>query len=586
MFNQKRKLSQEIDKLKNENKSLQQQLIDANTKEDELLEKVTKLHYDLREKEKEISIAKEEASKEKESYISKRKELIERYNNNKLEIENRIRIRSELIEPLKKHCNVEGFYQSMLQGILNNAFKKPPLIEEFNVSARIVSSNSKEVYSVNLFECTCTDYRIRKRPCKHILYLAYLFALLQIEQKSAEPLIKELHDYINNVEKLRSEKKDLESKIYVLKYMFAEEEQEISTKRRQLNEQARKEAENIKSEAIKQKKLVDITYKKLTELNEFTENQLASLIDKKTEIFPEFATMMAELLTYHYTKSADILEKKDHPALTEAKRIRELAKETREIAKEKKILEYKLAYIEKLFPNIIDIFDTDFNSYDNFELETEETTDRTRLFLSPEEYQKLSVTERNQLALDRYIEQRKSKWQIGRDYEMYIGQACEERGYSVQYTGIIKNLEDMGRDLIAIKNTETYIIQCKNWSKEKTIHEKHIFQLYGTVILWKLENPFFDVRGVFVTTTTLSKKAKEVADELDIEVYENVELGEFPRIKCNINRTTGEKIYHLPFDQQYDTAVIEEKNGECYAYTVSEAEEKGFRRALKHFVTK
>jgi hypothetical protein len=52
-------------------------------------------------------------------------------------------------------------------------------------------------------------------------------------------------------------------------------------------------------------------------------------------------------------------------------------------------------------------------------------------------------------------------------------------------------------------------------------------------------------------------------------------------IKCNINQTTGEKIYHLPFDQQYDRTRIIISKGECYASTVSEAESKGFRRAFR-----
>lgn len=42
------------------------------------------------------------------------------------------------------------------------------------------------------------------------------------------------------------------------------------------------------------------------------------------------------------------------------------------------------------------------------------------------------------------------------------------------------------------------------------------------------------------------------------------------------------KIYHLPFDQQYDNVKIN-KPGECFAFTVKEAEGKGFRRAYKWF---
>jgi hypothetical protein len=40
----------------------------------------------------------------------------------------------------------------------------------------------------------------------------------------------------------------------------------------------------------------------------------------------------------------------------------------------------------------------------------------------------------------------------------------------------------MGRDLIVRRGTELRVIQCKYWSKEKTIHEKHIFQLFGSTL--------------------------------------------------------------------------------------------------------
>jgi len=41
----------------------------------------------------------------------------------------------------------------------------------------------------------------------------------------------------------------------------------------------------------------------------------------------------------------------------------------------------------------------------------------------------------------------------------------------------------------------------------------------------------------------------------------------------------GVKIYHLPFDQQYDRTKIIPDKGEKYVYTVAEAEKAGFRRA-------
>ena len=48
-----------------------------------------------------------------------------------------------------------------------------------------------------------------------------------------------------------------------------------------------------------------------------------------------------------------------------------------------------------------------------------------------------------------------------------------------------------------------------------------------------------------------------------------------------ISKRTGEKIYHLPIDQQYDKNLIEEEKNECYIETVNEAEELGFRRAWR-----
>ena len=58
----------------------------------------------------------------------------------------------------------------------------------------------------------------------------------------------------------------------------------------------------------------------------------------------------------------------------------------------------------------------------------------------------------------------------------------------------------------------------------------------------------------------------------------------YAMIKCNINPTTKEKIYHLPFDQQYDRTLVSPP-GECYVETVKEAEHRGFRRAWRHHVS-
>lgn len=125
------------------------------------------------------------------------------------------------------------------------------------------------------------------------------------------------------------------------------------------------------------------------------------------------------------------------------------------------------------------------------------------------------------------------------------------------------------------------IIQCKNWAADKIIHEKHIFQLYGTCILYELEDRSLmnNIKGIFVTSCNLSGMAKACADRLGIEVIENKKLEPFPSIKC-VNRE-GELIYHLPFDQQYDKIKMRLNKGDFYCDTVREAEKKGFRRAYR-----
>lgn len=96
--------------------------------------------------------------------------------------------------------------------------------------------------------------------------------------------------------------------------------------------------------------------------------------------------------------------------------------------------------------------------------------------------------------------------------------------------------------------------------------------------------PKENVKGVLITNIQLSPMAKKMAKYLGIKFKENIEVDDYPCIKCNIGRDMyGEtKIYHLPFDQQYDSTKISKK-GEFYAMTVAKAEEAGFRRAFKWF---
>jgi len=239
-------------------------------------------------------------------------------------------------------------------------------------------------------------------------------------------------------------------------------------------------------------------------------------------------------------------------------------------------------------------------SFDTEQSDGDPPADSTRRWLTDEEYRSMSDTERNQLALDRYLRRNKTNWEIGRDFEAYIGHEYSKRGYLVEYVGMHEGIEDLGRDLICKREMETLIVQCKRWAQGKLIHEKHINQLVGTTIEYAQKNGgrlnlglhsmrFGDglfkqlIRPVFITTTSLSTTAKQFAESLGVEVREEMKVGNYPVIKCNISRHDARKIYHLPFDQQYDSTVIEQDKGEFFAFTVQEAVEKGFVRAHRHF---
>lgn len=303
---------------------------------------------------------------------------------------------------------------------------------------------------------------------------------------------------------------------------------------------------------------------------------------------PYMAGMLADIETYGLEKLALGLSwGHSQKRLDKVKSIREIRRDAKAMVEKNKDAQYQLAYLLELYPNLADIIECDFNHLPVVEVSELSEYDSSRDYLSKEEYASLTVTERNQLALDRYNNSHnKTKWQIGRDYEQYVGYQYRKKGYEVDDFGSYMGLEDLGRDIIAKKDNTTLIVQCKYWSSVKQIHEKHITQLYGTMISYCVENEVeqSNVKGVLVTNIQLSEMAKKMAAYLGIQYVENYALGVYPCIKCNIGHGEfGEtKIYHLPFDQQYDITKIK-KNGEFYAMTVAEAEAAGFRRTYKWF---
>lgn len=342
-----------------------------------------------------------------------------------------------------------------------------------------------------------------------------------------------------------------------------------------------------------QKQIIDeITTQKDNEINnirkyaEELNSQNLLLTNNIQKSYNKSGQFIADLKTFEYELTARHLETKSHPAHKKAQDVRELKQKTKEYIKEYKLMRYEYDMLFSLFPELENYLE--YYSAEKAETieEVKENYDYVQSWISKDEYSSLDENTRNQLALDRYIESRKkSKWAIGRDYEMFIGHEYEKKGYKVTYTGITDRLEDKGRDLIAQKDNEILIIQCKNWSKYKEIHENHICQLFGTTVQYNIENnSLFKATPVFITSATLSETALKFAEYLGVQVIQNKKLEEFPRIKCNINNK--EKIYHLPFDQQYDRTIIGDQKGEFFAWTVQEAVDKGFRRAKKYFYVK
>ena len=324
--------------------------------------------------------------------------------------------------------------------------------------------------------------------------------------------------------------------------------------------------------------------------------EMSKVIKSKTP-FREVAALFADFETSIYEKDEKYLRYKPRRAPGAANTVKAIRKAYRDDVEKYKIMQYKYDFILNLFPEIQAYIDDEeslvemanYTSYDD----VRENMDNVKLWLSSEEYAKLPVDTRNQLALDRYKNRPKNRWEIGIEYELYIGYLLREgktpfdkRFHVIQF-GELNGVHDLGRDIIAEtddaeEGKTVYVIQCKRWSDQKVIHENAICQLFGTAMEYQIKHSELNnckFIPMFITTTELSPMAEEFAKQLNVQV-KKIPMGEYPMIKCNINGVS--KIYHLPFDQQYHRTEITNE-GEFYAFTVAEAVSKGFRRAMRHF---
>ncbi|UCE75193.1 MAG: restriction endonuclease [Methanomassiliicoccales archaeon] len=326
-------------------------------------------------------------------------------------------------------------------------------------------------------------------------------------------------------------------------------------------------------------------YERKAKLAEKDANIWKASVLEQSSGYPSLMNAIQEYEKLKDEELAETLATKKHPALKASEVVRRETKRRRIAEFENRQTRALIEYFESIAPFLLDFKDDIIDNKNGKNILCDyteiERADPATNYLTKQEYRKLSTAEKNQLALDRFWNRPKSKSLIGRLYERYVGFLYESKGYSVDYVGIFKGFEDLGRDLICKKGKEVLVIQCKNWSQFKTIYEKHIFQFFGTVFQYKDSYPTNSVKGIFHTTTQVSELARRFANELGIELIENHVFDQnYPCIKCNINPSTKEKIYHLPFDQMYDKTKVN-TTGEFYCRTVKEAELKGFRRAFR-----
>lgn len=368
-------------------------------------------------------------------------------------------------------------------------------------------------------------------------------------------------------------------------------------KLRSIMEQYKKELSKKAADFNRKIESIKNDFNQKIKVQEQINNGISKLLKTKKP-FSQLACMVADYETSIFQKDEHYLRHKPRPAKVAADKVREMRETLAGNIAECKQMQYKYEFLLSVFPELHDYLEdeealiaiSDYSTISEFN----DNRDRVHDWISENDYRTMSVDERNQLALDRYKKRTKSNWEIGIEYELYVGYLLREGKYPfngkyqvLQY-GELNGLSDLGRDIIAERveldgSRTILIIQCKRWSEKKVVHENAICQLYGTAVEYKIRHRNSincRVTPMFISTTELSDMAKEFAKYLGVAVY-IISMGEYPMIKCNING--GEKIYHLPFDQQYHRTVIK-NNGEFYASTVKEATSRGFRRALKHFI--
>lgn len=127
----------------------------------------------------------------------------------------------------------------------------------------------------------------------------------------------------------------------------------------------------------------------------------------------------------------------------------------------------------------------------------------------------LDINENNQNIEKQFFNQyKKQTWtkqsywdnkKKGDNYERQVGNYFENEGYCVEYRGLTYGKKDGGIDLIAKKEEELLLIQCKAWDST-IIKQKHVIKFLGDCSVYLQDYPqeAKTVLPIFVTTSEKS----------------------------------------------------------------------------------
>lgn len=91
--------------------------------------------------------------------------------------------------PLSESCDRKALEEGLADGKLESAFDSDLTMTQVELSATIRSRHTDEQfynYRVTLNDCTCPDFRFRRKPCKHMVYLAYCAGVISYKQPESQ----------------------------------------------------------------------------------------------------------------------------------------------------------------------------------------------------------------------------------------------------------------------------------------------------------------------------------------------------------------------------------------------------------------